>query len=132
LFAIYAFTPAGHKILRMSHEKVVNKDNELRPDEVLGVEFSLQKQQPNRRRGDLFTAARDQAKRLFAEACRAWNAAESDFAVRQLQLQEALEKSVRDDRVRKLVVHEDVHLHAASATFDRGDVAVVEAFAEAS
>lgn len=110
IFAVYPFTPAGHKLIRMSRDKASLEDAELRPDEVLGVEFSLQRQQPNRRRGDLFKAAREQAKRTYAEACRTWNASASDFGVQQLALVLNLDKRRRDAKVRAVLASEQARL----------------------
>lgn len=103
LFAIYPFTAAGHKLMRMSAEKAKLEDCELRPDELLGVEFALQRQKPNRRRGDLFTAARDQAKRVLGEACQAWNASESEVRRARVAQRELEEKTKRDSRIREIL-----------------------------
>jgi hypothetical protein len=103
LFALYALTAAGHKLLRMSQKKAQLENAELRPDEVLGVEYELQVTQPNRQRGDLFTAAREQARKLIDKASRDWNSSEPLRERERRQAKEAKRKTARDARIRELI-----------------------------
>lgn len=71
LFALYSLTPSGKKLARIGLEK---NAPDMTEQERIGVQASLQKQQPNANRRALLTAAANQATELYARAAQAWNA----------------------------------------------------------
>jgi hypothetical protein len=72
LFAIYALTTAGHKLVRMSMSKT-NEGLTLSAAERIGVEADLEAQQPKPNRRALLDAASNQAAELYRRAAMAWN-----------------------------------------------------------
>lgn len=73
LFTLYALTPAGHKLVRMSMRSTSDAIT-LTAIERIGVEADLDAQQPKPKRRALLDAAARQAAELYDRMCDAWNA----------------------------------------------------------
>lgn len=103
LFALYPLTAAGQKLLKMSRKKAQLENYELRPDEVLAVEFSLQASQPDKLRGELLKSAMEQSKRALAQASRSWNACEPGIERDRRIRREEKRREKRNERILELV-----------------------------
>lgn len=76
LFAVYALTGAGHKLVRMSMART-SEGITLSAAERIGVEAETEKTQPKPNRRALLDAAAGQALTLYERASAAWNATKS-------------------------------------------------------
>jgi hypothetical protein len=65
LVALYAFTPAGHKLLRKNPQK-------LQPRQLIENEVAEELKRSEPQRKSLLAAAEEQASELHGEACTAW------------------------------------------------------------
>jgi hypothetical protein len=71
IFAVYARTLAGRRLIVQTckGQNIVA----MAPDERLRVLVEVQKRQPKNARGDLLEQAAVQARKLYGDACAAWN-----------------------------------------------------------
>ena len=71
LFAIYALTPAGHKLVRMA--TMGDSLEGLSPAERIGVQAELERSQPKAQRHALLDGCEKQARELYQTAADKWN-----------------------------------------------------------
>lgn len=73
IWGVMALTPAGHKLVKSSRKKVErDAGTPLTDDQVLSVEAELENGKPQKIRGELLRAAREQAETRLRDAERAW------------------------------------------------------------
>lgn len=72
VFAVYALTPAGHKLVRMAMLGSGTDGVHLSASERIGVQAELEKTQPKQQRRALLDAADRQARELVDAASVAW------------------------------------------------------------
>jgi hypothetical protein len=77
VWGLMPLTPAGHKLVKSSRDKVKKGDGApLTDDQVLNVEAELENGKPQKIRGALLKAAREQAEEKLREAEKAWGGEE--------------------------------------------------------
>ena len=73
IFAVYALTPCGHKLVKRAQKRSLDDGTQLQAYQLIENEAEADRQAPDPNRTALLNQADEQARRLLKEASRAWN-----------------------------------------------------------